>query len=253
MMREFLGGLGAPFRAIGLLSRVPRLRRLAMLPLLVNIVLFAIGVPLAVWGAVVLMGSVLPSQGAFQDLLRLFLQVTVAVAVMVASLFLFVIVGNVVAAPFNSALSEAIEAHLNGSPVVGGLGAFSGAVRGVRTALARLLLFLLFYPLIFAVQLVPVIGPVLHPILAILYGAFVLSLDFSDPTFERHLPRFRDRVGYIRRHKARYLGFGLTAVAMALVPIINFLLLPVGVAGAAMLYLESEGAVAKARGDTTDS
>ena len=87
---------------------------------------------------------------------------------------------------------------------------------------------------------IPVVGILLQPVLAALYGSFVLSLDFSDPTFERHLPRFRDRVGYIGRHKARYLGFGLTAVAMALVPIVNFLLLPVGVAAAAMLYLEGE-------------
>ncbi len=192
MMREFLGGMGAPFRALRLLSRVPRLRRLAMLPLLVNIVLFAIGVPLAVWGGVALMGSVFPSQGAFHDLLRLFLQVTVAVAVVVASLFLFVIVGNVVAAPFNSALSEAIEGHLSGAPVAGGLGAFTGAVRGVRTALGRLLLFLLFYPPIFAVQLIPVIGTILHPILAVLYGSFaVLPLPIVEGTCEAEAVFFK--------------------------------------------------------------
>ena len=161
-------------------------------------------------------------------------------AIIVGSLFLFVIVGNVIAAPFNSALSEAIEAHLTGRAPANVPGAFTGAMRGVLTALGRLALFVLLYPPILATQFIPVVGILLQPVLAALYGSFVLSLDFSDPTFERHLPRFRDRVGYIGRHKARYLGFGLTAVAMALVPIVNFLLLPVGVAAAAMLYLEGE-------------
>ena len=240
MIGEFFNGLRAPFRALGLLASVPRLRKLALLPLVVNIALFAIGVPLVVWLGIHFVGTWLPSNGALEEALRVLLQIVITAAIIVGSLFLFVIVGNVIAAPFNSALSEAIEAHLTGRAPANVPGAFTGAMRGVLTALGRLALFVLLYPPILATQFIPVVGILLQPVLAALYGSFVLSLDFSDPTFERHLPRFRDRVGYIGRHKARYLGFGLTAVAMALVPIVNFLLLPVGVAAAAMLYLEGE-------------
>jgi CysZ protein len=238
MIGEFFRGLRAPFRALGLLASAPRLRKLAMLPLVVNMALFAVGVPLVVWLGVHLIGTWLPANGAIESVLRVLLEIVIAAAVIVGSLFLFVVVGNVIAAPFNSALSEAIEEHLTGRAPAGAPGAFTGAMRGVITALSRLALFLLLYPPILATQFIPVIGILLQPVLAAIYGAFVLSLDFSDPTFERHLPRFRDRVGHIGRHKARYLGFGLTAVVMAIIPLVNFLLLPVGVAGAALLYLE---------------
>jgi CysZ protein len=108
----------------------------------------------------------------------------------------------------------------------------------VLTAISRLFIFLLCYPPIFATQFIPGAGVFIHAVLAALYGAFVLSIDFSDPTFERHLDRFRDKVRFIWRRKALYLGFGLTAVGMAIIPIVNFLLLPLGVAAAAILYLE---------------
>jgi CysZ protein len=241
MIGEFFRGLRAPFRALGLLASAPRLRKLAMLPLVVNMALFAVGVPLVVWLGVHLIGTWLPANGAIESVLRVLLEIVIAAAVIVGSLFLFVVVGNVIAAPFNSALSEAIEEHLTGRASPDTAGVFAGAMRGVITALGRLALFVFLYPPILVTQFIPVVGIVLQPVLATLYGAFVLSLDFSDPTFERHLPRFRDRVGHIGRHKARYLGFGLTAVVMAIIPLVNFLLLPVGVAGAALLYLEEKG------------
>ncbi len=237
MVRDLFRGLSAPFRAVRLLAGVPRLRRLAVMPLLVNILVFLIGVPLVVWLATSWVGGLVAAGDVWGGALRVLLQIMVAVAVVVGAVFTFVIVGNIVAAPFNSRLSEAVEAHL-----VGGQGdaatVIQGAVRSIITAIGRLLLFLLIYPPIFLTQFVPVAGPFLHPILAALYGAFVLSIDFSDPTFERHFRRFRDKVGFIRRRKSLYLGFGLTAVAMAVIPVVNFLLLPVCVTGAALLYLE---------------
>ena len=198
--------------------------------------------PLAVWLGITLVGGWITADSAVGEVVRVLLQVVVALAMIVASLFAFIIVGNIIAAPFNSKLSEAVEEHVMGSSVSSGAGVVAEIGRSLMTAVGRLLIFVLIYPLIFAVQFIPVVGIILHPVLAVIYGAFVLSLDFSDPTFERHLHRFRDKVAYIRARKALYLGFGLTAVAMAIIPLINFLLLPVCVTSAALLYLdESKG------------
>lgn len=238
-MTPFFRGLAAPFRAMALLAKSSRLRKLAALPLLVNIVLFAVGVPVTIWLLAGWAGGLVPSEGVVQGALRALLQIVVGLAVLVGAVFTFVIVGNIVAAPFNSRLSEAIEEQLTGRVSPGG-GVMRDALRGILTALGRLGLFLLLYPPIFAVQFVPGIGVLLHPVLAAVYGAFVLSIDFSDPTFERHYTRFRDKAGHVWRRKGLYLGFGLTAVAMAIIPIVNFLLLPVGVTAAAMLYLEEK-------------
>ncbi len=240
-MSDLFRGLSAPFRAIALLAKYPRLRKLAALPLLVNIVLFAVGVPLAVWLLAGWAGGLVPDDGVVQGAFRVLVQIVVGIAVIVGSVFTFVIVGNIIAAPFNSRLSEAVEQQLTGR-VASGSGVVGDALRGVLTAAGRLGLFLLLYPFIFAVQFVPVAGVFLHPVLAALYGAFVLSIDFSDPTFERHYRRFRDKIAHVWRRKGLYLGFGLVAVVMAIIPIVNFLLLPVGVTAAAMLFLEDRSA-----------
>lgn len=236
-MSDLFRGFSAPFRAIALLAKHSRLRKLAALPLLVNVAVFTVGVPLAVWLMTGWAGDLVPADGIVQGALRVLLQIVVAVAVLVGAVFTFVIVGNIIAAPFNSRLSEAVEQQLTGR-VAASSGIVGDALRGIITAVGRLALFLLLYPPIFAVQFIPVIGVFLHPVLAAIYGAFVLSIDFSDPTFERHYRRFRDKAGHIWRRKALYLGFGLTAVVMAIIPIVNFLLLPVCVTAAAMLYLE---------------
>jgi CysZ protein len=239
-MSDFFRGLSAPLRAAKLLAANARLRKLAMMPLLVNILLFAVGIPIIIWLVTAFTEDILGGESSIQVGLRVALQIVLSIMVIVASFYLFAIIGNIVAAPFNSALSEAIEEHLTGRPLVNQVGVVQGAMRGILTGIGRLFLFILLYPPIFLTQLIPVAGFIIHPILAVLYGAFVLSLDFTDPTFERHLDTFRQKAGYIWRRKPLYLGFGLTAVAMAIVPIINFLLLPLCVTAAAMIYLEKD-------------
>lgn len=241
-MSDFVRGLAAPFRAVRLLATQRQLRRLAMMPLAVNIVIFLVGVPLAVWGTISLVGGLVHGSGFWGDLMRGVAQVLAAVAVIFASFFLFVIIGNIVAAPFNSKLSAAVEAHLTGVSPSGNTTVLTDATRSVTTALGRLVMFLLLYPPIFLTQFIPIVGVLLQPLLAALYAAFMLSIDFSDFAFERHIDRFGRKVGFVWRRKPLYLGFGLVAVAMAIVPIINLLLLPVGVVAATILYIEETAA-----------
>lgn len=241
MAGDFVRGLTAPLRALKLLRREKRLRRIAAMPLLINIILFAMGVPLVVWLVVNGIGDMLPETGALQGALRLALQIIAAAAIVVGSVFIFVIVGNIIAAPFNSKLSQAVEEIQTGRPAVDETGIVTSTGRSIITAIGRLFIFILLYPPIMATALIPVVGPVLYPVLGVIYGSFVLSLDFTDPTFERHIARFRDKVGFIRRRKALYLGFGLTAVGIAFVPFLNLLFLPIEVVAAAMLFLEERG------------
>jgi CysZ protein len=235
----FVRGVRAPGRALRLLMRERRLRRLALLPFLINIVLVAVGVPLAMYIVVRSIDGIDLGAGAISESLRLLLEIIAAAGVIVAAFFGFVIVGNIIAAPFNAKLSEAIEELHTGAPVRGS-GIVASAGTSIAVATGRLFIFIILYPPILATALIPVVGFIINPLLTALYGAFVLSLDFSDPTFERHLKRFRSRVAFIRSHAALYLGFGLVAVAMMLVPFLNLLMIPIGVTAAAMLYLEEE-------------
>lgn len=234
MVQEFFQGARGPFRAIALLRRQKALRRLAMRPLLINVLLFVLGLPLAIWLAI----GMVPDVGV--GLLNMLLRVIVVLGVIWFSAFLFVVVGTVIAAPFNSKLAAEVERLLTGAQMPDTGGVLRGAAESIWTSLGRLFLFLLLYPFIFATQFIPVLGFVLYPVATILYGSFVLCFDLSDPVMERHMSRFREKVRYIMCHKARHLGFGLVCLAMALIPGINLLVMPVCVIGGAMLFVEHE-------------
>lgn len=244
-MRNFFKGLGAHFRAVRLLASNGRLRRLALVPFLINVAVFLVGIPLASWGAVRLVDSLFGDASPLVQFLTIVLQILVVVAVLLAGIFLFTLVGTVIAGPFSGALSEGVERHereRRGLPAErgAGRGILRDAGRSVIYSAGRLLLFLLLYPFIFAVQFIPAVGPFLHPVLAFLYAAFVLSVDFSDPVLDRRLDTFREKLRYVRQRKGTYLGFGGGALLLMLIPFLNLLVIPVCVTAGTILYLQEE-------------
>jgi CysZ protein len=242
MLRDFLRGADAVRRGFNLLRTVQSLRRHAFLPFLLNIVLFVIGIPMAIWFGSDWIGGLIPDFGWVAGPLRILAQLLVAIVIGISALFLFTAVGSAIAAPFNGLLAEGIERYR--SQQSGAINPAenrdtpAGFVTSIVMAFARFGIFLVFYPFILALQLIPVAGPVLYAVCAFLYGTFVLSFDFTDPIFERHGVRFRQRIGFLLQHKAMYLGFGSVSVVLMFVPFANLLLMPVCVAGGTLLYLE---------------
>jgi CysZ protein len=239
---------------MGMIMREAKLRKLAMTPTLISIVVVAIGLPVVLWFSGDLFRLILPSAGEWSGLLSTLARVLFTIAFTVAGLFVLLLLARIVGAPFNSKLSEGVEEVYRGIPVRtdGSLRAVVGeGVGSVMTAIGRLLLFIVCYPPILATQLIPVAGIVIFPVLSALYGAFALSFDFAEPAYERHLPGFRNRLKFMRRHLPAFLGFGLASVAMMLVPFVNFLLIPVGVAAGTLLFIDaaaSEGTMPDAEG-----
>lgn len=246
MIRAFSSGVTAHIRAVRLLASQRRIRRLAAIPFFINVVLFVIGIPLAIWWGTGYVDSLFGGGAWWVEALTIVAQIIVTLVLIVAAVFLFTLVGSVIAGPFNGPLSEAVERHereKRGLPVkqLEERGVVKDAGRAILYEIGRLLIFLLFYPVIFVTQFIPVIGVFIFPVLAFLYGAFVLSVDFSDPTLDRHLDRFRDKLRYVWNRKATYLGFGGGAFVMMLIPFVNLAVMPICVVGAALLYEEDEG------------
>lgn len=209
------------------------------MPLLINIVLFLIGIPLAIWAGVAFVDRVFAGASWWLELLTVIIQVAIVALTALAGVLLFTLVGVIIAGPFSGPLSEAVERRelelrRLPLPIWRESGATSDIIRGILYQLGRLLL----YPLIFATQFVPVVGPFLHPILAFLYATFVLAIDFSDPTLDRYLHSFREKVEYVTDRKALYLGFGTGALLLMLIPFVNLLVIPVCVVAGAQLVVE---------------
>jgi CysZ protein len=154
-------------------------------------------------------------------------------------------VSGVVAAPFNDALSAAVEGIYGGAPPETSpiASILAGAARSVATEVIKLLAYgLLVGPLWVVALFAPLVG---GPILAAAGFAITvayLAVDYTDwPASRRDTP-LRKRGLWLRRHAAPLAGFGVTAWFLLWVPGINLVLMPAAVAGGTLLYLDLETA-----------
>lgn len=238
-------GLASHVNAFRLLASDRTVRRLATIPFLINVVLFMVGVPIAIWQVLRLVDGWLGEWSGAGEIVAVVLKIVAVIAVVFASLLLFALIGSIVAGPFSGPLSEAVEKverERRGLPPLPpeSRGILTDVRRGVLYAIGRLLVFILIYPFIFLVNFIPVVGPPLHAALAFLYAAFVLSVDFSDPILDRKLDTFRRKLRYILDRKPTYLGFGAGAFGLMFVPFLNLMMIPVCVVAATILYVEGE-------------
>ncbi len=156
---------------------------------------------------------------------------------------LTVTLSTVCAAPFNDALSEAIEVREAGRPPL----PFS-LVRIVRElaqaiglAAFRLVLYALIVgPLWLLSWLVPGVGQALYVGVWLLFTAAYFALDYVDWPATRRGHSLRQRFGLLARYPLRMLGFGFAVWATLFVPLLNLVFMPLSVAGGTLLFLDLE-------------
>lgn len=187
-------------------------------------------------------------QGVTGTLLRWLhglVEVMLALALLVAVAFGMLVFAQIIAAPFNDALSEHVEEWRSGKPVSGGgLRALMGDVgRSVGLESAKLAIYAtIMMPLFLLSLLVPGVGAVLYSGIGFGLTIFYLALDYIDWPASRRGLDARARFGWVRGHVGVALGFGLGAWVLLFVPVLNLLLMPAAVCGGTLLYLDVEAA-----------
>jgi CysZ protein len=89
--------------------------------------------------------------------------------------------------------------------------------------------------LVFVITLIPVIN-LASPAIWLLFGAWTMAVQFVDyPTENRQQP-FRETLDKLKSNRAAALTFGLCATGALMIPLVNFLLIPVAVAGGTVLW-----------------
>ncbi|MBN2712925.1 MAG: EI24 domain-containing protein [Planctomycetes bacterium] len=242
----FIGGFLLPFRGAAILLRGRGVKRYAVLPLLVNAVLYLAVLALLFylvwnwepgtydwqfWGC--FGDAVTWTVNAVLDFSRWIL---VPVYLVLAALT-FTSVGMVVASPFNDILSERVENLLchPKQPVDMPLRlTLRSAILSVYDSLIittkELGLSLLVLPLL----LVPLVGAV--PIF--LVGAYYAGRGFVDVGMARNLLRNKHKKLLVRKCWWQVLGFGMAMQLLFLIPLLGLIFLPVGVAAGTIVYCE---------------
>jgi CysZ protein len=221
------------------LLRQPGLRRYVAVPLLVSTLLFAGALyGLGHWLEILLDG-LLGKLPGWLDWLRYLLWPLFALAGVLVVFYTFSIFTNLVAAPFNGMLAEAVEKHLTGQPIdTGGWRALArDIVPSLLSELRKLLYFAVRAVPLGILFLVPGIN-VAAPFVWALFSAWMLAVEYIDYPMANHWLHFAKQRSILRDNRRLAYGFGGSTLLLTMVPILNFIAMPAAVAGATAMWVD---------------
>jgi len=235
-MLSAVNGFFLPFQGLRLIFR-PGLRRFVLIPLLLNILIFA---TLAYFASIYFddfMDRWLPTQN-WLEFLRWILWLLFAVVYALALFFGFTLIANLIAAPFNGLLAARVEEKLTGirppdadESLLRAIGpALAGEVGKIVYFTSRALPLLLLF-------LVPGLN-VLVSIGWVAFGLWFLTIEYADYPMGNHALTPRQQREYLRRRRLKSLAFGAGVGVMMLIPILQFAAMPAAVAGATRLWVD---------------
>ena len=230
----FFRGSSYVLRGLKLLSR-PRIRLYVIVPFFINAVLFTVGIVYAFAVIDQLLQAWLPDG---LDWLKWVIWPLFGLLALGAVFFGFVLLANLLGAPFNGLLSAAVEAVLvERSPqrptpwtaMPREIAAAMGAeIRKLCFFAGRSIPFLLLFLLI----------PPLAPFFWFGYCAWALAHEYADYPLDNRGHTFAEQRARLAQNRRLVMGFGAGVMLMTLIPIVNFLAMPAAVAGATIMCLE---------------
>jgi CysZ protein len=237
-VKDTVRGIGYVREGLGLL-RQPGLRRFVALPLLISVVIFSAAIVASIHWLEVLLTWLLGWLPSWLDWLRYLLWPLFALTVVLLVFYTFGLLTNLIAAPFNGLLAEAVECHLEGRPLddAGGWRALIGDILpSVYSELRKLLYFLLRALPLGVLSLIPPVNLV-APFLWALFSAWMLAIEYMDYPMANHRLHFAEQRQQLRARRLLAWGFGGASLLMTLIPLVNFLAMPASVAGATVMWV----------------
>jgi len=238
----FFSGLFTPWRGFRFLATHPRLLSYALLPLIINTVLFVIFFLISFKYFSHWLEALLPQgQAWYWVILTYLLTVVLALLLLLVIVFTFAAAANILASPFNDALSARTEAlaagQLSDTPF-SFIGLFKEIGRTIVEELKKIAFYLAAAAVLLLLNLVPVVGQALYGLLFMLLTIAWLGLSFLDYALARHGYRLGQKLNLVRRNFRPVFGFGLGVFAGLLIPVFNLFFIPVAVVGGTLLYVD---------------
>lgn len=244
-MNDFIKGFSYAFSGFSWILR-PKIRRFVYIPLAINLLLFALAISLLTKFAEGWVGGWIGEKadwwGIFRwayDFIVPILTFILYATLLFVSYFLFSSVANLLAAPFNALLSKAVEQRLAEQTIQ-----YSEIPLGkeiwitVKSEIIKLMRFVFFAALILLLLAIPVINFV-FPLVWFIFMAYALSLQYADYPLTNHGYFYRQQRQLLKQKRLQRLGFGIAANLLLLIPVLNFIAMPVCVCGATVWWHKS--------------
>ncbi|MEN8107563.1 MAG: sulfate transporter CysZ [Pseudomonadota bacterium] len=237
-MNDLFNGFGYLREGLRLM-RAPGLRRYVVIPTLISTILFTTAIMVGVHWLEILMNWLLGYLPSWLEWLRYLLWPLFVLTGVLLIFYGFSLLTNLVAAPFNGLLAEAVEKHLTGQSLddVGGWRAvLKDIVPGILSELRKLLYFIVRAIPMGMLFLVPGIN-LAAPFLWGLFSAWMLAIEYADYPMANHMLHFAEQKKRLRQRRLLSWGFGGGSLLITMIPVVNFLAMPASVAGATAMWV----------------
>ena len=235
MISDFSRGVSYLFQGFSLI-RTPGLKRYAIFPILINVIVFGS----LVWftGGYIseLMDNWLPDWLDFA-IIKYLLWTFFGLATFIVVFYTFSLLANFIAAPFNGLLAERVERHLTGRTNGDDLSILRTVLLAFGSQ-AQKLLYLAVWVIPFGLLMLVPIANLVIAVLWFLFSAWLISLEYLDYPMGNHGLSFKAQRKLAAEKRWLVLGFGTMTVALTAIPIVNLFVMPAAVAGATKLWLE---------------
>jgi CysZ protein len=239
-VKAFFEGAQLSLRAFGYLLTHPQLWLMVVIPLVLNVLIFA-GV--LWWGfssfSTMFYGWLEGREGWYWEALLWIAKLLYWVVVLFVVYFIFTPVALIIAAPFNDRLAESVER------------CFGFQINDNRSLLRMLVgetLYILFSELkrmgvissvfvfLLPLNLVPVVGSILYFVMSFLWAGWCSAWEFTGFAGDRRHLRLSVKWGLLRQNFFASAGFGLVTAGLMMLPFVNVLTVPVSAVAGTLLF-----------------
>ena len=219
------------------------LKRFVFFPLAINLILFSVGFYYLfgeISSSIIWLTDLIPDWewlSWLKDGLSYIIWPIAVITILLVFALIFGTLANWIAAPFNGLLAEKVEQHLTGQSMddTGLMDVFKDIPRTLGRELSKLTYYI---PRSIGFLLLFFILPVLGQILWFLFSAWMMAVQYCDYAFDNHKVSFRDMKHVLLANRSHSFSFGITVSVFSLIPIVNFLVMPVAVCGATALWVD---------------
>ena len=234
-----IGGAHYFIRGFQMLNR-RGIRRYVVIPLIINLILFAVFLWLGVHYFAELthwIGNLLPT---WLRWLNWLLWILFVISFFIILVYTFTIFANIIGAPFNAFLSEKVEKLETGVTAVTE-GGWSIIYKDIPRAIKRQGQFILYYIpraivglILFFIPFVQVVaGP-----LWFLFNGWMITVQYMDYPMDNHRISFPNIRHLLNQKRVTNLSFGCLVMFATMIPVVNFFVMPAAVIGATLLWVE---------------
>lgn len=232
---SFVEGFGYLWRGLSLITK-PGVKRFVVAPLVINIGIFLF----LFWLAGSYFTDLLTYLQSFlPDGLQWLSNILWIFFALLAGLFMFFtfsFFSNLVGAPFNGYLAAAVEKQLTGhAPPGSGRTVLQDIVVTTLNELKKWGYYLLWAIPLFIVS---IFLPPLAPIIWFVFGAWLFSVEYLDYPMGNRGLTFTNIRRAVATQRTLTLGYGSAVTIATLIPLVNFIVMPIAVAAATAMCVD---------------